>query len=159
MKPENVTDEMWDAAYEGGGWDRREKSVVSTGLRRAIAAAINAMPPNPELDRLRAENEALKQCIQHESDVVEAAREEIIRQRVENANQSEKINALISENEALRLGWCICYSMGMGYFDDGEMWDARMAPAIDFKRDSVATIHNKMTERICFSAALQEPKP
>ena len=71
-----------------------------------------------DLLRLRAENEALKQSLQHESDVVESAKEEIIRQRVENANQSEKINALIAENEALQRNHDrYCAAMGFGYTD------------------------------------------
>ena len=64
------------------------------------------MTSTTDLLRLRAENEALKQSLQHESDVVEAAKEEIIRQRVENANQSEKINALVQERDRLlRAEW------------------------------------------------------
>lgn len=103
MKPENVTDAALDAfklaqdeAYEG------YPAGYLYSLCCGIAAAINAMPLNPELERLRSENEALKQSIQHESDVVEAAKEEIIRHRVENAKQSEKIDALRSENDGLR---------------------------------------------------------
>ena len=61
-----------------------------------------------DLLRLRAENEALKQSLQHESDIVEAAKEEIIRQRVENANQSEKINALVQERDRLLRDEYIC---------------------------------------------------
>ena len=60
MKPEDVTSEMVSAAdFAIGvmpGWVRSSAAQ----LREAIAAAINAMPPDPELERLRAENERLR---------------------------------------------------------------------------------------------------
>ena len=113
------------------------------------------MTSTTDLLRLRAENEALKQSLQHESDVVEAAKEEIIRQRVENANQSEKINALIAENEALRNSakrWEKLYRRALSeangltnYVED--------RPGLRSAERRIAALQDEAR------AALQEPKP
>ena len=61
MKPEDVTSAMQEAFH-------RNVHLTSMGsilnLRNAISAAINAMPPDPELERLRVENERLRGALQ-----------------------------------------------------------------------------------------------
>ena len=59
MKPEDVTSEMIDVARIELGY-----TATANDWIHAIAAAINAMPPAPELERLRAENEALRTALQ-----------------------------------------------------------------------------------------------
>ncbi len=51
------------------------------------------------------------------------------------------------ETEGLRVLLAVCYAGGNLYSDDGELQDNRL-PTIDFKRDSVETIKEKMTERM-----------
>lgn len=55
--------------------------------------------------------------------------------------------SLEEENLELRRLLCISYSVSP-YLDDGEMQDNRIDPFIDFKRDHVTIIKEKIQDRI-----------
>lgn len=57
-----------------------------------------------------------------------------------------RITVLKTENQKLRWLLCINYS-SQPYLDDGEMQDSSIHPFIDFKRDSVEVIEQKILER------------
>lgn len=58
MKPEDVTDEIVDAAFLAHS--QKPYGPSRPRMKRAIAAAINVMPPDPGLARLREENKKLR---------------------------------------------------------------------------------------------------
>lgn len=104
MNPEDVTDEMVNAVRAAYYVLDRDYSLIEESWKRAICAAINAMPSDPELERLQTENAELKHALYYEKDIVDAASEEIRRQRKENAAQSELIDTL--RNALMRLIGC-----------------------------------------------------
>lgn len=59
----------------------------------------------------------------------------------------ERIAQIEAENQQLRRNWCTSYAGASAYTDDGEAQDNRDLPTIDFLRDSVPDIEDKMQRR------------
>jgi len=77
----------------------------------------------------------------------------------ENTDLHDRASDLLTENEKLvkenlelRLLLCSATVGSKGYYDDGEMQDNTVLPSIDFKRDSVEMIKNKMWRRVLDNA-------
>lgn len=60
---------------------------------------------------------------------------------------ASRVEELESDNRELRRTWCFLYASTAAYMDDGEASDAREHPHIDFLRDSLAEIRDKIRER------------
>jgi hypothetical protein len=66
--------------------------------------------------------------------------------------RSTECSAAVAENRELRILLAIAHAGLSLYTDDGELQDNRVHPFIDFKRDSVNEIENKLRERAYASA-------
>jgi hypothetical protein len=66
-----------------------------------------------------------------------------------------RLEAAERECRELRRAWCLSYTGPLAYMDDGEAQDSRVFPCIDFLRDSVPQILEKMRQRSKSAAADQ----
>jgi hypothetical protein len=58
-----------------------------------------------------------------------------------------RVKEIADENAKLRTMLALAYAGASLYADDGELQDARAYPVIDFRRDAVGVIKQKLLER------------
>lgn len=64
---------------------------------------------------------------------------------------------LAAENREIRRAWCVAYAgLACIYTDDGEMQDNRFHPTIDFMRDGVDVIREKMKQRFTNGSGVKD---
>lgn len=68
-------------------------------------------------------------------------------------NDPTELELLRAENAVLRFMCATAGGLDGLYYDDGELQDSREQPWIDWRRDSVAEIRDKLTQR-----ALKDPR-
>jgi len=94
------------------------------------------------------------------SDLIEKTPAQVLNEFFEGRNQfnygdtvvvrlKEAGYAIVDADEVRQLRFLLCmyYCDDMPYLDDGEMQDNSETPAIDFKRDSVKVLKDKMGQR------------
>ena len=117
-------------------------------------------PAQPEAQRLAdcLERDCHMNWPDYDNQMSSAA--ELRRQHARIAELEAAICTQHKENQRLRRNWCISYAGALAYTDDGEAQDNGDLPTINFLRDPVPEIEDKIRRRGAKQLAqLRESKP